>query len=51
MASTISTTSDLRLPLPKRISERLPQPEAMVIPTPNRKPPTVLDSHSRLGVA
>ena len=36
---------DFRLPAPARISVLLPQPDASVMPKPNRKPPTRCDSH------
>ena len=41
-----------RLPAPIRISVLLPQPDASVMPKPNRKPPTRYDSHGtcRRGV-
>ena len=49
-ASTISTTSDFRLPAPRRISVLLPQPDASVMPTPNSNPPTTCDSHGTLAL-
>ena len=48
MPSTTRTTSDLRLPAPARISVLLPQPDESVMPKPNRKPPTRLDSQATL---
>jgi hypothetical protein len=45
------TISDLRLPPPRRIKVLLPHPEASVIPNPNRKPPTIIDSHATRGPA
>jgi hypothetical protein len=41
MPRNTNTTSDLRLPPPIRISVFEPQPEPSVMPTPNRKPPTM----------
>ncbi len=46
----ISTISDFMLPAPTRISVLLPQPDASVIPKPNRKPPTRFDSHGTCAV-
>ena len=44
-----STTSDLTLPPPMRISVLLPQPDASVMPKPNRKPPSSIDSQFTLA--
>jgi hypothetical protein len=46
IAKNASTTSDFRLPPPRRISVLLPQPEPSVMPKPNRKPPTASDSQA-----
>ena len=44
-----STTSDFRFPAPARSSVLLPQPEASVMPKPNRKPPMMCESHDTRG--
>ena len=49
--STVKTTSDFRLPPPRRTSARLPQPDASTMPKPNIAPPTSIDSHIRRGAA
>ncbi len=49
MPSTTITITDFRLPAPARISVLLPQPEASVIPKPNRKPPTRQESQRTCG--
>jgi hypothetical protein len=43
------TTSDLRFPVPTRISVFEPQPEPSVMPNPKRKPPARYDSHVKFG--
>ena len=49
MPSTKTTTTDFKLPAPARINDLLPQPDANVIPKPNRRPPARLDSHRTCG--
>ncbi len=51
MPSTSNTTSDFRLPPPRRTRLLLPQPDASTMPKPNIVPPTMLDSHSNCGAA
>ena len=43
------TIQDLRFPAPARISVLLPQPDASVIPNPNRNPPTIADTQAIRG--
>ena len=49
--STVTTTSDFRLPPPTRTRLLLPQPDASTMPKPNIRPPTTADSHSSRGAA
>ncbi len=49
MPRNTHTTSDLRLPAPRRTSVLLPQPDPSVMPTPNRKPPSRYESQVTLG--
>ena len=49
IAMKTSTTSDLRLPPPTRISVLEPQPEPSVMPMPKSSPPTRYESQVKFG--
>ena len=48
MPRQMNTTSDFRLPAPRRTSVLLPHPLPSVMPTPKRKPPSAYESHVTL---
>ncbi|MCY1366331.1 hypothetical protein D9M69_532230 [compost metagenome] len=49
IASTVSTTTERRLPPPTRTRFLLVQPAAIVMPTPNRAPPSSKDNQGSTG--
>ena len=49
IARNTSTTTDLRLPPPTRISVFEPHPDPSVMPMPNSNPPTTYESQVKFG--